>query len=95
MYRANSTSLRRSPFTGADAVPTDEEGRIRIDDWELRDDVQAEIARLWEITTTETLHEIGDLKGYTKDFKNLFGFGFKEVDYHADVNEMEQIEGLV
>ncbi|MEI7675965.1 MAG: enoyl-ACP reductase FabV [Bacteroidales bacterium] len=74
-------------------VPTDEAGRIRIDDWELREDVQEEIKRLWEITNTESLHHIGDLKGYTKDFKNLFGFGFKEVDYHMDVNEMVQIEG--
>jgi Uncharacterized paraquat-inducible protein B len=76
-------------------IPTDDANRIRIDDWELREDVQEEVIRLWEDATTESLKQIGDLKGYTKDFKNLFGFGFKEVDYHADVNEMVEIEGLV
>ena len=81
-------------FNGG-AVPTDEEGRIRIDDWELRDDVQAEIIEKWKGVDTDTLHHIGDLKGYTKEFKNLFGFGFKEIDYHAEANEMVEIEGLV
>jgi len=81
-------------FNGGE-VPTDESGRIRIDDWEMRDDVQEAIKRDWEIVSTETLHDVGDLKGYTKDFKNLFGFGFKEVNYHLDVNEMVEIEGLV
>ncbi len=81
-------------FSGRD-VPTDEEGRIRIDDWEMREDVQTEVARLWDEATTETIHSIGDLNGYTKDFKNLFGFGFKTIDYHRDENEMVEMEGLV
>jgi enoyl-[acyl-carrier protein] reductase/trans-2-enoyl-CoA reductase (NAD+) len=81
-------------FAGGE-VPTDEAGRVRVDDWEMRADVQAEIIRLWEDVSTETIHHIGDLSGYTKDFKNLFGFGYKTVDYHLDVNEMVDIEGLV
>jgi len=81
-------------FTGKE-VPTDEAGRIRVDDWEMRDDVQTEITKLWENVSTETVHNIGDLNGYTKEFKNLFGFGFKAVDYHQDVNEMVEIDGLV
>ena len=81
-------------FSGGD-VPTDEAGRIRIDDWEMREDVQTEVARLWDEATTETIHAIGDLNGYTKDFKNLFGFGFKTIDYHRDENEMVEMEGLV
>jgi len=81
-------------FSGRD-VPTDKAGRIRIDDWEMREDVQTEVAKLWEEATTETIHTIGDLNGYTKDFKNLFGFGFKTIDYHRDENEMVGVEGLV
>lgn len=81
-------------FSGAD-VPIDEAGRIRIDDWEMREDVQTEVARLWDEAKTETIHAIGDLNGYTKDFKNLFGFGFKTIDYHRDENEMVEMEGLV
>nr|WP_294777657.1 enoyl-ACP reductase FabV [uncultured Flavobacterium sp.] len=70
------------------AVPTDDKGRIRIDDWEMRDDIQERVKALWATATTENLPEIGDLAGYKQDFLNLFGFGFDGVDYNADTNEM-------
>ena len=76
------------------AVPTDDQGRIRIDDWEMREDVQARVAALWKESTTESLPEIGDLAGYKQDFLNLFGFGFDGVDYLADANEMVQVPSL-
>ena len=69
----------------------DANGRIRIDDWEMRDDVQAEISELWKTAVTENLSEIGDLKGYSDDFYNLFGFKVEGIDYNADVNEMVAI----
>ncbi|WP_439127413.1 enoyl-ACP reductase FabV [Polaribacter sp.] len=72
-------------------VPLDEKGRIRIDDWEMYDDVQKEVVSLWESATTENLSEIGDLEGYSNDFYNLFGFKVTGVDYDADVNEMVTI----
>ena len=75
-------------------IPTDEEGRIRIDDLEMREDVQEAVAALWQQATTESLPEIGDLNGYKQDFLNLFGFGFEGVDYLEDVNEVVAIEGL-
>ncbi|ESU19284.1 hypothetical protein FCR2A7T_27090 [Flavobacterium cauense R2A-7] len=80
-------------YSGA-AVPTDDKGRIRIDDWEMRTDVQETIAKLWTESTTESLVEIGDLAGYKQDFLNLFGFGFDGVDYLADTDEMVQIESI-
>lgn len=76
-------------------IPVDDKGRIRIDDWEMRDDVQAEIASLWQNASTETLVATGDLQGYKTDFLNLFGFAVPGVDYHADVNEMVDLPGLV
>jgi enoyl-[acyl-carrier protein] reductase/trans-2-enoyl-CoA reductase (NAD+) len=76
------------------AVPTDDNGRIRIDDWEMREDVQARVAQLWKESTTESLPEIGDLAGYKQDFLNLFGFGFEGVDYLADANEMVQVPSI-
>ena len=76
------------------AVPTDEKGRIRIDDWELDAAIQAEIAVLWAKATTENLTEISDLEGYRKDFYNLFGFGFEGVDYSTDSNEMVAIPSI-
>ena len=80
-------------YTGK-PVPTDDKGRIRIDDWEMRDDVQERIAKLWEESTTETLVELGDLAGYKQDFLNLFGFGFDGVDYEADTDEMVQVPSI-
>ena len=66
----------------------DEKGRIRVDDLEMREDVQAEIVELWKNATSENLAEIGDLEGYSTDFFNLFGFKVPGVDYEADVNEL-------
>ena len=72
-------------------VPVDEKGRIRVDDWEMRPDIQEEVLKLWAEATTETLPEIGDLPGYTTDFFTLFGFGLEGVDYDSDVDEMVEI----
>lgn len=77
------------------AVQTDEKGRIRVDDLEMREDVQARVTELWKESTTESLPAIGDLAGYKKDFLNLFGFDVAGIDYDADVNEVVEISGLV
>ena len=69
----------------------DEKGRIRVDDWEMYDDVQEEVAELWEKATTENLSEIGDLQGYSDEFFKLFGFKVPGVNYEADVNEVVKI----
>jgi enoyl-[acyl-carrier protein] reductase/trans-2-enoyl-CoA reductase (NAD+) len=76
-------------------IPVDEKGRIRIDDWEMDEAVQKEVAELWKGATTENLPAIGDLNGYKSDFLNLFGFGFDGVDYVAEANEMVEIPGLI
>ena len=81
-------------YAGTD-IPIDEKGRIRIDDWEMRADVQEKVAKLWEQATTENLLSIGDLEGYKKDFHNLFGFGFEGVNYDADTDEMVRVSSIV
>jgi enoyl-[acyl-carrier protein] reductase / trans-2-enoyl-CoA reductase (NAD+) len=75
-------------------VPTDEQGRIRIDDWEMRADIQEQVAALWKEADTESLPNIGDLEGYRKDFYNLFGFDVAGVDYAADTDEMVLVESI-
>jgi enoyl-[acyl-carrier protein] reductase/trans-2-enoyl-CoA reductase (NAD+) len=81
-------------FSGAD-VATDEKGRIRVDDLEMRSDVQEKVAKLWNEAVTENLSEISDLEGYRKDFYNLFGFAVEGVDYKADANEMVNVSSIV
>jgi enoyl-[acyl-carrier protein] reductase/trans-2-enoyl-CoA reductase (NAD+) len=64
----------------------DDHGRIRIDDWEMLPEVQAEVAALWPTVTTENLPLISDIAGYREEFLRLFGFGLPGVDYAADTN---------
>lgn len=64
----------------------DEKGRICMDDWEMRPEVQAEVAKLWAEANNENIKEISDIEGYRKEFFRLFGFEFDEVDYSADVD---------
>ncbi len=75
-------------------VLLDDKGRIRIDDWEMRDDVQAEVAELWAKATTENLEQISDIEGYRNDFFNLFGFNFNTIDYDADTNEVVNVSSI-
>jgi len=84
--------LFKDHLYAAQPAAKDEQGRIRIDDWELREDVQAEVAELWKGVSTETIAQIGDLKGYKDDFLNLFGFSVPGVDYTKEVDEMATIK---
>jgi enoyl-[acyl-carrier protein] reductase/trans-2-enoyl-CoA reductase (NAD+) len=63
----------------------DREGRIRVDDWEMRPDVQAEIAAIWPQVTTENLSQLTDIAGYRSEFLKLFGFGLPGINYDAEV----------
>lgn len=63
----------------------DAEGRVRVDDWEMRPDVQAKVAAIWPQVTTENLPQLTDIAGYRTEFLKLFGFGLPGVNYEADV----------
>ena len=64
----------------------DKEGRIRLDDLEMREDVQKEILDVWPLINSENVFDITDVEGFRNDFFKLFGFGFDNVDYTADVD---------
>jgi enoyl-[acyl-carrier protein] reductase/trans-2-enoyl-CoA reductase (NAD+) len=68
------------------AQQLDAQGRVRIDDWEMRDDIQREVAALWPQVTTENLATLSDIAGYRAEFLQLFGFGLAGVDYEAEVD---------
>ncbi|MFT4549540.1 MAG: enoyl-[acyl-carrier protein] reductase/trans-2-enoyl-CoA reductase (NAD+) [Verrucomicrobiales bacterium] len=71
----------------------DEAGRIRIDDWEMRPEIQAAVAAAWEKVSTENLDELGDFAGYQKNFLRLFGFGLDGVDYEAETDPVRELAG--
>lgn len=75
-------------------IPTDSEGRIRIDDWEMREDVQAEIKRLWESINTGNVETLSDIAGYREDFYKLFGFGLNGIDYERGVEIEKAIPSI-
>lgn len=71
--------------TDGEAGAVDEKGRVRLDDWELRDDVQEACKTLWQQVTTENLFQLTDYADYKPRYLRLFGFERPDVDYDGDV----------
>ncbi len=78
-----------------DSPRLDEEGRARVDELELKPEVQKAVEAAWDKITTETISTDTDFAGYKAEFLRLFGFGIDGVDYEADVNPVVEIKGLV
>jgi enoyl-[acyl-carrier protein] reductase/trans-2-enoyl-CoA reductase (NAD+) len=72
-------------------VAVDEQGRIRLDDWEMRSDVQSAVYAFWNQVDTENIEQISDIAGYREDFLGLFGFNVPNVDYERDVSQDVQL----
>ncbi len=73
----------------------DDDGRYRVDNLELRPEVQQAVEELWDKVTTENLNQITDFAGYKQEFLHLFGFEIDGVDYDADVDPVVPINNLV
>ena len=73
----------------------DSEGRLRMDELEMRPNIQDKVAESWAKISTENLHSMTDFEGYKQDFLGLFGFNIAGVDYDADVNPEVTIDNLV
>lgn len=80
MYRMLATQVYAS--TGPQL---DEAGRIRMDDYEMADDVQKKVFELWPKVTNENIDTLSDFSGYQANFLKLFGFGIEGIDYEQDV----------
>jgi enoyl-[acyl-carrier protein] reductase/trans-2-enoyl-CoA reductase (NAD+) len=91
IYRLFTTQLYKQDGS---APETDQARRLRLDDWELRDDVQQACKELWPKITTENLFELTDYKEYKEEFVQLFGFGIDGVDYDADVDTVVEFDCL-
>ncbi len=63
----------------------DSDGRIRMDDWEMQPDIQAEVSKVWDNINQENFKDVTDIDGYWEDFYQMFGFNIDGVDYNADV----------
>ena len=75
-----------SEHLGPGLTPTlDANRRIRLDDYELRPDVAAEVRRRWEKITTDNFLYWSDYGGFKVGFRQLFGFEVEDVDYDEPV----------
>lgn len=73
----------------------DAEDNIRIDELEMREDVQREIMVLWPQITTENLEELSDVKGYRDEFYRLFGFDVEGINYEIAYDPFVKIPSLI
>lgn len=71
-----------------DDAQVDDRGFVRMDDWEMRDDVQSLVAERWDLVDNDNVAELADIDGYWEDFYHMFGFKIEGVDYSADVEIM-------
>jgi enoyl-[acyl-carrier protein] reductase/trans-2-enoyl-CoA reductase (NAD+) len=74
---------------GGPAPQLDNVGRLRVDDRELREDVQALVRERWDVVNTANLMELSDLAGFRRDFLRIFGFEADGVDYEKDVSPLD------
>jgi enoyl-[acyl-carrier protein] reductase/trans-2-enoyl-CoA reductase (NAD+) len=75
-------------------LEVDSAGRIRLDDLEMRDDIQEKVKALWPSVSTETIDSLTDFAGYQENFLRLFGFGLEGVDYDAPTDPDRAIPSL-
>lgn len=73
----------------------DENGMIRLDDWEMRFEIQKQVEEIWGKLNQDNVLDLIDFDGYQKDFLRLFGFGWEDIDYDVEVEEDVEIMGVV
>lgn len=88
IYRLFSEELYKSDFS------VDDEGRIRMDDLELRSDVQKEVFELWKKINTDNIKELSDIEEFRNEFFKLFGFGHSDIDYDDEVDQDVKITSV-
>jgi len=81
LYRLYASQMYQGNF-----LDLDEAGRVRIDDWEMKPEIQEAVTELWKIASNDNFKDISDYEGYRSDFLKLFGFGLEGVDYKAETD---------
>jgi len=92
MERLFAERLYTGENSAAGVVPVDSENLIRVDDWEMQDDIQAEVDKIMPAVTNENIAELCDLEGYKHDFYATNGFDVEGVDYSIEVEDMTKID---
>ncbi len=88
MTRLFTDKLSRS------SAKTDSENMIRLDDLEMKENIQKEVLEIWNGISTENVRECADVDGYWNDFFALFGFGIDGIDYEKDTDPVVNIDSI-
>lgn len=88
------TRLFKERLYHPDGVALDDKGRIRIDDWEMRPEIQQAVDQIWTQVSADNLDSETDLAGVKSDFYKLFGFDIPGVNYQQDVDAEVRIPSL-
>lgn len=82
MYRLYKERL----YTRDGDLKQDDKRIVRIDDLEMREDVQKEVDAVWDSIKTESVAQYADIEGYRNEFLRTNGFGIDGVDYDEEVD---------
>lgn len=86
--------LMREHLYAANPPARDAEGYIRLDDLEMRNDIQQKVMEIWPTITSDNLLQQTDVLGYRDEFYHLFGFNVPGIDYETEVNPMVKIPSI-
>jgi enoyl-[acyl-carrier protein] reductase/trans-2-enoyl-CoA reductase (NAD+) len=70
-------------LTGASPLDLDDDGRIRLDGWELNDETQSAVRAQWESATQDNIADVADTAWFFAEVRRLYGFDVPGVDYDA------------
>lgn len=79
---------------GHTKVETDTKRLVRVDDYEMNENIQQEVNRRQAQMTEQNFKLIGDYDGYINDFMQLNGFNFDNIDYSkpVDIEELKKLK---
>jgi enoyl-[acyl-carrier protein] reductase / trans-2-enoyl-CoA reductase (NAD+) len=72
-------------LTGTTPMEVDDHGRIRLDRWELANDVQAAVTVRWKAAVPENITDIADVDWFRNEVRRLYGFAVPGIDYDEPV----------
>jgi enoyl-[acyl-carrier protein] reductase/trans-2-enoyl-CoA reductase (NAD+) len=71
LHRADPPLFTTQMYAGG-TPKFDKAGRVRIDDWEMRPEIQSAVREIWPRVTTENLAAETDIAGYRTEFLKTF-----------------------
>ncbi|MEU6709421.1 enoyl-[acyl-carrier-protein] reductase FabV [Streptomyces wuyuanensis] len=72
-------------FTSGRPLALDDEGRLRLDTWELAPPVQAALTARWNEATTGNISRLADLEWFRTQVHQLYGFAVPGISYDVPV----------